>query len=72
MTSEFDELQELILEDARKIYSEITIVFLNINNIPITLTAFPKQIIRNVLLAMASCLKGVGKVRNLQIFLKNG
>ena len=41
-----------------------------VNNIPISLTAFPKQIIGNVLLAMASCLKGVGEVRSLQIFFK--
>ncbi len=47
-------------------------VSLHVNNTPITLTAFPKQIISNVLLAMASCLKGVGEIRNLQIFLKKG
>ena len=47
-------------------------VSLHINNMPITLTTFPKQIISNVLLAMASCLKGVGEVRSLQIFLKKG
>jgi len=47
-------------------------ISLRINDIPITLTTFPKQIISNVLLAMASCLKGVGEVRNLQIFLKKG
>jgi len=47
-------------------------ISLYINNIPVTLTIFPKQIISNVLLAMASCLKGVGEVRNLQIFLKKG
>jgi molybdopterin-guanine dinucleotide biosynthesis protein B len=45
---------------------------LHVNNVPITLTTFPKQIISNVLLAMASCLKGVGEVRNLRIFLKKG
>jgi molybdopterin-guanine dinucleotide biosynthesis protein B len=47
-------------------------ISLHINDIPIILTTFPKQIISNVLLAMASCLKGVGEVRNLQIFLKKG
>jgi molybdopterin-guanine dinucleotide biosynthesis protein B len=47
-------------------------ISLHINDIPITLTTFPKQIISNVLLAMASCLKGVGEVRNLEIFLKKG
>ena len=45
-------------------------ISLHINNIPIILTTFPKQIITNVLLAMASCLKGVGEIKSLQIFLK--
>ena len=45
-------------------------VSLYVNNTPIPLTIFPKQIITNVLLAMASCLKGVGEIKNLQIFLK--
>jgi len=45
-------------------------ISLYVNNIPISLTAFPKQIIGNVLLAMASCLKGVGEIRSLQIFFK--
>jgi hypothetical protein len=47
-------------------------ISLHINDIPVTLTTFPKQIISNVLLAMASCLKSVGEVKNLQIFLKKG
>jgi len=41
-----------------------------VNNTSITLTEFPKQIITNVILAMASCLKGVGEIRSLQIFFK--
>jgi molybdopterin-guanine dinucleotide biosynthesis protein B len=45
-------------------------VSLCVNNIPITLTEFPRQIISNVVLAMTSCLKGVGEIRNLKIFLK--
>ena len=45
-------------------------ISLRINNIPISLTLFPRQIITNVLLAMASCLKGVGEIKSLQIFLK--
>ena len=45
---------------------------LYVNNIPITLTAFPRQIISNVLLTMASCLKGAGEIKSLQIFLKKG
>ena len=47
-------------------------ISLHVNNTPITLTAFPMQIISNVLLAMASCLKGAGEIKNLQIFLKKG
>ena len=45
-------------------------ISLRINNIPISLTLFPRQIITNVLLAMTSCLKGVGEIKSLQIFLK--
>lgn len=45
-------------------------VFLYVNNVSIPLTTFPKQIITNVLLAMASCLKGVGEIKNPRIFLK--
>lgn len=33
MASEFDELQELVLEDARKVYSETTIDFMNPRNL---------------------------------------
>jgi molybdopterin-guanine dinucleotide biosynthesis protein B len=47
-------------------------ISLHVNNMPITLTTFPKQIISNVLLAMVSCLKGVGEIKSLQIFLKKG
>ena len=45
-------------------------ISLYVNSAPIVLTTFPRQIISSVLLAMASCLKGVGEIRNLQIFLK--
>ena len=45
-------------------------ISLYVNNMPITLTLFPRQIISNVVLAMASCLKGVGEIRNLKIFVK--
>ena len=45
-------------------------ISLYINNTPITLTNFPKEIINNILLAMVSCLKGVGEVRKLDIFLR--
>jgi len=43
---------------------------LYINNTPVPLTTFPKQIIKNVLVAMVSCLKGVKEVTSLQIFLR--
>jgi len=45
-------------------------ISLYINNTPITLTVFPKQIISNVLLAAVSSLKGIGGIESLQIFLK--
>jgi len=45
-------------------------ISLYINNTPITLTVFPKQIISNVLLAMVSSLKGAGEISSLQISLK--
>jgi len=43
---------------------------LYVNNTTITLGTFPREFITNVLMAMASSLKGVGKVNYLQIFLK--
>ena len=45
---------------------------LYINNVPISLSTFPREFITNVLLAMASSLKGVGKVRSLDVFLRRG
>ncbi len=45
-------------------------VSLYANNVPIALSGFPRQIISNILLALASSLKGVGKVKSLEIFLK--
>jgi molybdopterin-guanine dinucleotide biosynthesis protein B len=45
-------------------------ISLYVNNMPITLTLFPRQIMTNVVLALASCLKGVGEIRNLKIFVK--
>lgn len=45
-------------------------ISLYVNNTPITLTTFPKQIITNVLVAMVSCLKGVKEITSLQIFLR--
>lgn len=43
---------------------------LYVDNAPVPLTLFPKQIITNVLVAMASCLKGVREITSLQVFLR--
>ena len=45
-------------------------VSLYVNNAPVPLIPFPEQIISNVLLAIVSCLKGIGEIRSLQVFLK--
>lgn len=45
-------------------------ISLYVNNTPINLTAFPRQIITNVLLTMVSSLKGIGEIRSLDIFLR--
>jgi molybdopterin-guanine dinucleotide biosynthesis protein MobB len=43
---------------------------LYVNNTPISLSSFPREIIGNILLALASSLKGVKEIRSLEIFLK--
>lgn len=43
---------------------------LYVNNTPVPLTVFPKQIISNILLAMASSLKGVNEIQTIEIFLR--
>jgi molybdopterin-guanine dinucleotide biosynthesis protein B len=45
-------------------------VSLYVNNTPIVLSSFPKQIVSNILLALASSLKGVKKIKSLEIFIK--
>ena len=45
-------------------------ISLYINNVPVPLSSFPKKIITDVLLAMASTLKGVEKVSSLDISLR--
>ena len=45
-------------------------ICLYVNSAPITLTMFPKQIIANVVVAMAACLKGVREISSLQIFVR--
>ena len=44
-------------------------ISLYVNNTPITLSTFPKEFISNVLVAMASSLKGVREVKSLEVFL---
>ena len=43
---------------------------LYVNSVPVRLSAFPKEIITRIVLAMASCLKGVGEIGSLEIFVK--
>jgi molybdopterin-guanine dinucleotide biosynthesis protein B len=43
---------------------------LYVNHAPIVLSGFPKQIISNTLLAIASSLKGVKEIRSLELFLR--
>jgi hypothetical protein len=45
-------------------------VSLYINNAAVALSTFPKEVITSVILAIASCLKGVGEVRSLELFLR--
>ncbi|MBL7209140.1 MAG: molybdopterin-guanine dinucleotide biosynthesis protein MobB, partial [Dehalococcoidia bacterium] len=41
-----------------------------VNDNPISLTVFPKNIITNTLVAMVSSLKGIGNITSLEIFLR--
>ncbi len=43
---------------------------LYVNGAPVVLTAFPKEIITNILVAIAFSLKGVGEVRSLEFLLR--
>ena len=45
-------------------------ISLYVNNTPVPLSTFPKEVITNIIIAMASSLKGVGKVSSLKIFLR--
>jgi len=45
-------------------------ISLYVNNAPVILTSFPKQIITNILLAMVSCPKAVRDISGLRIFLR--
>jgi len=63
-------LADLLEEGFIKPQRERTSLY--INNVPIVLTTWPQEIITNVILAMASSLKGVGEVRSLELFLRRG
>ncbi len=45
---------------------------LYVNNTPITLSSFPRGVITNILVAVASSLKGVGDIKTVRLFLKRG
>lgn len=40
------------------------------NDEPVPLTAFPREVVTNVVLGLAASLKGVGKIRSLKLFLR--
>lgn len=45
-------------------------VSLYVNGVSVPLSAFPKEIISNTLVAMASSLRGVGEIKSLEILLR--
>jgi molybdopterin-guanine dinucleotide biosynthesis protein B len=67
-TEDIKGLANLLEEGFIKPQQRRTILY--VNNSPITLTTFPRQIIRNILLGIAASLKGVGRVKTLNIFLR--
>jgi len=45
-------------------------ISLYVNNTPIVLTSFPREIITNIVMALASSLKGVGEIKSIDISLR--
>jgi len=45
-------------------------VSLYVNHTPVSLSQFPREVVANVALALASSLKGVGEIRSLEILLR--
>jgi len=43
---------------------------LYVNKVPVSLSSFPREIITNLVLAVASSLKGIKEIKNLEIFLR--
>ena len=67
----FDDIDGLIdLLEKGFIEPQVERVSLYVNNTPVPLIPFPKQIISSVLFAIVSCLKGIGEIKSLEIFLK--
>jgi molybdopterin-guanine dinucleotide biosynthesis protein B len=67
----FDDIKGLAdLLERGFIRAEQEKVILYINNIPVHLSAFPREIISNTLVAMASSLKGAGDIQSLDIHLR--
>jgi molybdopterin-guanine dinucleotide biosynthesis adapter protein len=72
-------VRQFSLEDIKGIADLIEEGFINpqkerlsllVNDTPIALNAFTRDFVANVLLGMTKSLKGVGKIKTLQIFLK--
>ena len=61
-------LADLLEKGFIKPQSERTSLY--INNAPVPLSTFPREMISSILLTMASCLKGVGEVSSLDVFLR--
>lgn len=73
------ETRQFSLEDARGLADFIEKGFIKpqgdrlaiyINDRPIILTKFPKELIASILTAMTASLKGAGKITSLRLFLK--
>jgi len=67
-TQDVTGLADLLEDGFIKPQSERTLLY--INNSPVPLTSFPKEIINATMLAMVSCLKGIGEVSSLKFILR--
>ena len=74
-------VRQFSLEDVKGVADLLEVGFIKpqwerlslyVNNTFIPLTVFPRQIITNMLLAMASTLRGVREVTSLEIFFRRG
>lgn len=67
-TDDIKSLANLLEDGFIKPQQRRTILY--VNKSPVTLSTFPKHLIKNTLLGMVASLKGVGKVKSLEIFLR--